>query len=271
MKVTAGILITLFIVVIIGLLGLKVRPQSFSPYPVRAPNVETTPLPVDLPAPVERFYRTVYGDQIPVIKSAVISGQARLRLLGITFPGRFRFTHIAGRDYHHYIEATFFGLPVMKVNEYFITGNCRLELPFKTVEGEPNINQAANLGLWAESFVWLPALLVTDPRVQWESIDDQTALLRVPFGEVEESLVAHFDTQSGMLRILEAMRYKEATDKTKTLWVNEAREWRDITGHTLTAVVTTSWIDEGNPWAAWVVEEVVYNTDVSEVIRSSGP
>jgi transposase InsO family protein len=54
---------------------------------------------------VERFYRVIYGHQIPVIESAVISGRAQMRLFGITFPGCFRFTHIAGQDYRHYIEA----------------------------------------------------------------------------------------------------------------------------------------------------------------------
>jgi hypothetical protein len=233
--------------------------------------LETTPLPEELPAPVERFYRAVYGHQIPVIESAVISGRAQLRLLGITFPGRFRFTHIAGQDYRHHIEATIFGLPIMKVNEYYLDGESRMELPFGVVEGESNIDQAANLGLWAESLVWLPAILITDPRVSWASVDDSTALVRVPFGESEETLVARFDPQTGMLRLLEAMRYKEAADETKTLWINEAREWRDIGGPTLMAIVMTSWFDEGTPWAVWSTEEVVYNADVLQYVQAAGP
>jgi hypothetical protein len=32
------------------------------------------PLPDGLPAPVERFYRQVYGDDVPRIESAVITG-----------------------------------------------------------------------------------------------------------------------------------------------------------------------------------------------------
>ncbi len=66
---------------------------------------------------MERFYRAIYGDRIPVIESAVISGRAQLRVFGITFPARFRFTHVAGKDYRHCIEATIFGLSIMKVNE----------------------------------------------------------------------------------------------------------------------------------------------------------
>lgn len=262
MNIITGLLITLVVLVVLGWLGLKIKPKSFDAYPSQPPDLESIPLPEELPAPVDRFYRAVYGDRIPVIESAVISGLAQMRLLGITFPGRFRFTHIAGQDYRHYIEATLFGLPIMKVHEYYLDGKSRVELPFGVVEGESNIDQAANLGLWAESLVWLPAILITDPRVSWESIDDNTALVRVPFGEVEETFVARFDPQTGMLRFLEVMRYKEAADERKTLWINQARQWCDIAGHTVTAICTTSWIDEGTPWAVWVLEEVVYNADV---------
>jgi hypothetical protein len=37
---------------------------------------------------------------VPVIESTVISGRAEMRINGITFPGRFRFTHDPGQGYH---------------------------------------------------------------------------------------------------------------------------------------------------------------------------
>ena len=41
-----------------------------------------------------------------------------------------------------------------------------MEIPMGVFEGE-KINQGANLGLWSEN-VWMPAVFLTDPRVQWE-------------------------------------------------------------------------------------------------------
>ncbi len=57
------------------------------------------PLPARLPAPVERFYRTVYGGEIPVIETAVIQGRGIMKpFMNIPIPARFVFVHTAGKD-----------------------------------------------------------------------------------------------------------------------------------------------------------------------------
>jgi hypothetical protein len=64
-------------------------------------------------------------------------------------------------------------------------------------------------------------------------------------GTSEETFVARFDPQAGMLRFLEAMRYRDAADEVKILWINKAREWRDINGSTTLTVGAVTWFDEG--------------------------
>jgi len=268
-----GLVIVLAVVAgiaIAGLFGLRMVPRPFAPLTLVPAAPEMVPLPMGLPAPVERFYRQVYGDRIPVITSAVIGGRARLRIQGIPFQGRFRFTHNAGQGYRHYIEATFFGAPLMRVNEYYLEGRGRLELPFGVTEGEPKVDQGANLGLWAES-IWLPAVWLTDPRVRWEPMDEDTALLVVPFGEEKQRVVVRFDPETGLIQFMEAMRYKEADSEAMTLWIDEVLAWGQVDGYLVPTLATITWWDEGSPWAVFEIEAIRYNADVDAYIRATGP
>ncbi len=252
-----------------GWLGLQVKPKPFPAYPEQTPALKTVEVPADLPAPVARYYETIIGGQIPVIESAIITGRGKLRFFGLRFPARFRFTHIAGQDYRHYIETTIFCYPVMKVNEYYLDGNARMELPVGVIENEPKVNMAANLGLWGES-VWLPPIFITDPRVRWEAIDDTTARLVVPFGKEEDTFTVSFDPQTGLLLKLEAMRWKEPTSEKKILWRNEPLDWQTFHGIMIPSPAAATWLDEGTPWLVVTVEDVAFNVDVSEYIRARG-
>lgn len=275
MKPVITIFSLLILIVVLIWLGLQIQPKPFPTFTAAATPLQTIPLPQDLPAPVERFYRELYGENIPVIDSAVISGTGRLRINGITLPARFRFVHIAGQDYRHYIENTFFGIPILKVNEHFLKGQGRLELPFGISAG-PQVDQAANLALWAEA-IWMPSLWLTDARVHWEALDENSATLIVPFkdesgqstAEVEHFTVS-FDPETGMLQSMQSMRYKGVDSTSKTLWINEVLEWQSLGDSTQPMLSAVTWQDEGTPWARFTTLEVVYNSDVSLYVQNSG-
>jgi hypothetical protein len=265
-----GTLAVLLILVPVLLVGLNWPPRPFAPFQAARPTFSTTPLPQQLPAPVARYYRAAVGTEIPLIDSAVITARGRLRFMGITFPGRMRFTHDAGQGYRHYIEATIFGLPLMKVNERYLDGQARMVLPVGIIENEPKVDMAANLGLWGES-IWLPSIFLTDPRVRWEAVDGVTARLIVPFEDTEDSFTVNFDPNTGLITHMEAMRYKEATDEQKTAWLLDVVEWTEFQGIKVPALSTVTWADEDGPWLTINVEDIAYNATVEEYIRSTGP
>lgn len=268
MKTTLIIIALLVGVGFFTWLGLQVKPAPFSPFAAGDGLISYQPLPEGLPEPVERFYRQVYGEEIPIIESAVVSGRAWIKPMGnIRLPARFRFIHEAGQNYRHEMVVTFFGLPIMRVNEHYLDGQARLALPFGVVENEPKINQAANLGLWAET-IWLPALFLTDPRVSWQPFDQHTAILVVPFDDQEERFIVRFNPHSGLVDLFEAMRYKEANDQAKTLWINDADQWGELNGHIALEAAGLTWYDDRLPWATFTVEEIIYNQDVYTALRA---
>ncbi len=263
--IDVGLLLVLLVV-----FGLRVQPAPFPAYRAVASPVTTRPIPEGLPEPVRRFYDVRHGDQVPLYTSAVVSGRGTVRSMGITFPARLRFSHIAGQDYRHYIEATFYGLPVFKVNEHYIGGHSRLSLPFGVVENDPKVDSAANHGLWAETLGFFPSVLVTDPRVRWAVVDNTTARAHVPFREDEQVLTVQFDHQTGEMLRVETTRYRDEK-------VGVVRWWGDIRwrepedGEKIKLAITITWEDEGTPWLIAEVEDIVFNTDLSAYIRQTGP
>lgn len=270
MKLIWIILGSLIMLILIGWLGLQVSPKPFQPYASESQLNEMIPLPAGLPAPVERFYRQVYGEQVPVINSVVITGRAKIAPFGIRLPARFIFVHNAGEEYRHYIEATWFGIPVMKVNEGYLDGESFFESPMGDIYDDPATNQAANLAVWAEA-AWFPSIWVTDPRVVWQPVDDVTAVLRVPFENEMDTFIVRFDPETGMVDKLEAMRYRDSgPEAEKVLWITDNLPGETIDKTGLSAVGSATWLDQGKPWAVFTLEDSAYNVNVSEYIQQRG-
>jgi hypothetical protein len=260
-----------FLVILFVVFGLRYQPAPFPAYSAGpAYPAETAPIPAGLPAPVERFYRVTYPDsRLPVYHTAVISGRGTLRVMGVTFPSRYRFIHRSGHDYRHYFESTFYGYPIIKVNEHFIDGHARLELPFGVTENDPLVDGAANQGLWAEMSIY-PAYFLTDGRARWEAVDEVTARLYIPWRDGEQVFTMRFDPQTGRIQSMETLRNRDSksglilwTAGTQTLPVRSSQPAKELQ--------TATWADEGTPWLIMDTEEAVFNTDVSDYVQQRGP
>jgi hypothetical protein len=160
----------------------------------------------------------------------------------------------------------------MKVNERYLDSKSLFELPVGApIDNDPSTNQAANLAVWAEA-AWFPSIWVTDPRVRWEAVDENTALMYIPFEDKEENFVMRFNPETGLLDSMEAMRFRDSGPQAKKiLWITRNVEGKKIEGTKLDAIGTATWLDQGIPWATFTLEEVKYNVDVSQYIRQKGP
>jgi hypothetical protein len=246
MKIIMTISTIVIVLLVVGWIGLQVKPQPFPQYAETNSEIKTTSLPSGLPAPVERFYRKQYGSEIPVIETAVISGRGTMRLFNVNIPIRFRFSHEVGLNYRHYVDLAIFGFPLIKSYETFRDGKGWARTPGGIDQGE-GMDQGSNVSLWAEALNWFPAVLLTDDRVQWKPVDDNTALLIVPATTGQEVFVVRFDPERGSAKYVEAIKYKSAIGK-KMLWING------------------TWFEDGRSWIQLNVEDSLFNVDVHDYI-----
>ncbi|HEX6887363.1 MAG TPA: DUF6544 family protein [Candidatus Nanopelagicales bacterium] len=253
-------------------MGASIQPAAFPDLPVpSAPPADTLALPGGLPAPVARWIRGIHGHELPIITSVVVTGRGRINPFGVWLPARFRFVHDAGYGYRHYIEATLFGRSVLAVNERYVDGHALMEVPILGDDSGPKVVQAANLGMWAELAAAAPSVLVTDSRVAWRPIDDDTATLLVPTHDGDrDSFTARFDPTTGCLASLETWRWRSSNEPAKVLWIATTEPGPHVGPYRLPSVGTATWADKGEPWARFVTEDLRYNLDVSAYLRSRG-
>lgn len=249
--------------------GLRTVPPPFPEFAGAGAPPEYAPLPSDLPEPVARFLQVVAGDTIPLTSTAVVSGRLSMRIAGPALPGRFRFSHIVGTGYRHYMEIMPFGRRWLTGQEWYLDGHARLDLPTGLVQDEPRVDRAANLSMWGE-YLWLPSALL-DPRARWEAIDDASARLVVPQADGPDTLVAYFDPRTGLMDRFEAMRWRDPADPEPLRWVTRNHAWTRIDGIGVPAVASVQWADQDQPWLKLSLDDVVWNADLALYLPGSGP
>jgi hypothetical protein len=93
----------------------------------------------------------------------------------------------------------------------------------------------------------------------------------VPFEDHSENYVVRFDPQTGLINTMEAMRYRDPGEgKNKLLWITRNEQGNPIPGTEISAVASATWLDQGKPWATFMLEEMECNVDVIEYVRARG-
>lgn len=267
------IVITLISIVIVFLgivwVGFQIEPKSFPPHPEKTRDAGAVNVSRDIPEPVKRYSEAAAGSHVPLIRSAVVWGKAKVRMNGIWMPVRFKEYNLAGQAFHRYMEVTWFGRTILKVSDVYRNGKgfTKIEGMLNKTETGEKIDQGSNLALWGE-IVFTPSVAITVTRARWEAVDDETVRLVIPYGEQNDSLDFKFDPKTGLIKQIAAMRYKGQNEE-KTPWLINITEW--MTSHyiKIPSRFSVTWEDEGSPWSYWTVEDMEYNVDITGMIKEN--
>jgi hypothetical protein len=242
-------------------LGFRIRPRAV-PMPAGSTTPDTVALPEDLPEPVVRFYRSLGTDaaNAPVVDTFRLWGRARMRRtplprLSVTFWSE----HRVGWSARQRLAVTWFGLPVLRGVDDYIDGHGRMRIGTRLVEG-PEIDQGENLFLWAELLL-VPSVLATRPRVWWEAVDAEHAVLHVPFGTGSERLTVRFDPVTGRLAECHARRYR-TPGRPKVGWHIAYERWVWFPSGWYPSRISVRWADQTRPWFVLDVDGVAANVPV---------
>jgi hypothetical protein len=220
---------------------------------------------------VQRFAKAVFGESLPEIQSAMVLGRAWLAPVGFPLPTRFRFYYdIAQSSHYHDIQVSWFRWTFMRIHERNLAGHVMLDLAaLGKVEDAPHTNRAGIQGYWAEALAWLPAVVLTDPRVRWETVDTTTARLHLPDLEDCEALTVRFDAATGLMSAVETQRYQSEENPERWQWLNHILAWSMVNGQRIPSLSQTQWND-AKPWATWEVEQVLLNAPVAARLAQFG-
>ncbi len=100
-------------------------------------------------------------------------------------------------------------------------------------------------------------------------IDDDSALLRVPFDGHSETFVVRFDPDTHLMTSMEVMRF-QGSDGDKVLWIPIAVGWGEGEDMFVGSEGAALWANQPGPWAYFTQDEIVYNADVHKYIRARG-
>jgi hypothetical protein len=102
-------------------------------------------------------------------------------------------------------------------------------------------------------------------------VDEHAALLYVPYEEGEENFLVRFNPQTGLIDLMEGMRYRDTGEgKSKILWIVRNEPSQPVAGTNMSSAGSVMWLDQGKPWAYFNLEELIFNVDVSTYIHQRG-
>jgi hypothetical protein len=272
MKYAMWALAAVVAVVGVAYAGLLWRPSLFAaPATPTAPQpVRLVPLPADRPAPVARWYATVYPDGLPAYRSLAMRGTGVMRIGPVEMPFRHQAQIRPGEGFVRRMDLTWFDRAILHGLDTYADGTGRMVTPVGPESGS-KIDQGANMASWLEALA-APGVLETHPGVRWEPVDDTHARLIIPLGGGSDELVVGFDPVTARPVTARAMRFRGETATERSPWLVEMSGYRRVEGGLEVATkVDVTWVEMGKPWATFIYDGAWADVAVPEIDAVSAP
>jgi hypothetical protein len=189
-----------------------------------------------LPAPVQRFFRTVLKDGQLIVAAVRLSQQGQFSMNEMKdnwskFTATQQvMTHGLGFDWNARIQMAP-GLTIFVNDAYVLEeGNLHASLlglfTLAKMHNTPELNQGELLRFLAEA-AWYPTALLPSQGVRWEAIDDNSARATLTNGSTTVSVVFQFNTDGAIASFRTEARYHDKSTAMAwggRLWDNVVRD-----------------------------------------------
>jgi hypothetical protein len=189
-----------------------------------------------LPAPVQRFFRTVLKDGQPIVAAVRLSQQGQFNMNEMKDSwSKFTatqqvITHGLGFDWNARIQMAP-GLTIFVNDAYVLeAGNLHASLlglfTLAEMHNTPELNQGELLRFLAEA-AWYPTALLPSQGVSWEAIDDNSARATLTNGSTTVSMVFQFNADGAIASFRTQARYRDKSTAMAwggRLWDNVVRD-----------------------------------------------
>ncbi|EOR96684.1 hypothetical protein ADIARSV_0107 [Arcticibacter svalbardensis MN12-7] len=215
---------------------------------------------VDLPEPVQRYFKHILKEGQPYI------GYASLRHDGQFKTGLDKdWINIKGEQYFTTAKPGFIWKGVSSMftaRDLYISDKGGLKVSllslFTIVNGKGEKFNQGELLRWLSENIWFPTNLLPGDRLDWSSIDAQTARLTFDYNDISLFLIASFNA-IGEITQLETKRY--LGEGGLETWLIKLNNYKEFDGILVPTSAEAIWklTDGDHSYAKFNVRKLVYN------------
>ncbi|HEU4356328.1 MAG TPA: DUF6544 family protein [Actinomycetota bacterium] len=217
----------------------------------------------DLPTPVRRFLEITYPEDIPEPATLVVDATGRLRFGRLAWlPTRTRVSLVPGSDRVMDIRVRLGPVTILHGLDAFIDGR-----GFTKAVGAPAVGPEVDEGAFHTLILGSLGLPHSWPRLgfAWDPVDDDAAVLHVPFQQGVQTATLRFDRDTGVPSAFDIPRHK-GVGSPKVDWRVELDGWRRFGSIWEPGRTTARWMDEPGPWFEIRTRQVQVDADVSDAL-----